>query len=227
MNAFAKMSAVALGTALAAATIPSTAQAATIVQTFPFDIDLAIDGSSTSYSFGGTFASPFEKFDGTSPLQLQEVILGGSIEYDFEVTCPTPGCVLGLDATVGIAGVGSESFSSGPVPVPPGTITDELLLGAVGGDNPFSGAIAIAPDFLPLDVFVGAPGEPLFPPISFSGTLTSTPSIFGSATASGEVVLTYEAVPEPATTAGLAIAAGMGLWAKRKKSAATSDSENA
>ncbi|MEO1133934.1 MAG: PEP-CTERM sorting domain-containing protein [Cyanobacteria bacterium J06639_1] len=224
MNAFVKVSALALGTTLATTVfLPSAARAATIVQSLPFAFDFAIDGSSTSYSFGGTLASPFVVFDEASPLELEEVILSGSIAYDFEFTCPPSpfgGCALGLDGSVGIPGVGSESFSTGTIPVPSGTVTDESVLAILGGDNPFSGSISIAPNPLPLDLFIGPAGEPLFPSIAFDGSLTSTPSIFGSASAVGEIVLTYEAVPEPATVTGLLVAGGLGVLVKRRKSAA-------
>ncbi|MEM9157150.1 MAG: PEP-CTERM sorting domain-containing protein [Cyanobacteria bacterium P01_F01_bin.33] len=215
MNAFLKVSAAVLGSAVLSTTLAtSSARAATIVQ--------SVSASDDSFSIsGGIFPFafdipdvPFDKFD-TSLGTLNSVSAAGSLTYDFTGTCSNPlGCTVAIDASASVPQLSfSDSFTGG-ITLPPGTISDSDTL---------SGSIGLAPP-LPLSFFEGVADEPLLtsPVGSVSGTLAIDPlaSAIGSFDVNLDLIYDFTPVPEPATTAGLAIAGAMGFLAKRKKSVA-------
>lgn len=211
-HTFVRVSAAVLGSTALAVSFSASARAATIAQPIsgsldfstPFDLVEVVDLSSFS----------FNSFD-TSLGSLNSVSVGGAIAGSYMGQCFLPSCSAFVGAALDLSSPVAFSVADGFV----------FDTGSDPGADAFSfaGSVEIAPP-LPLAVFEGA-GEPLFAPLD--GTLEigilPSPGLTGTAALTYDLALVYdfEPVPEPATTTGLLIAGGMGLLAKRKKSAAS------
>lgn len=218
MHVFLKVSTAVLGSTVVAMTLAAApARAATLVQSVSAADTFSVGPGAFPFSFDVS-ASVFEKFD-TSLGTLNSVSATGSLVYDISGACSDlVGCAVGIDAAASVPDLNfSDSFTGG-VTVPTGSVAQSDTL---------TGSIGVAPP-LPLSFFEGVAGEPLFaidPAGSVSGTLGLAPGLSGDVAFAFELDLIYdfEPVPEPVTTAGLLIAGGMGVMARRRKSTISDD----
>ncbi|MEO0853367.1 MAG: PEP-CTERM sorting domain-containing protein, partial [Cyanobacteria bacterium J06648_11] len=151
---------------------------------------------------------------------LNSVSLFGSASGSYSGVCTSPlgGCSAIASVGVTIPGLGIDDSFDAP-----------FLTGPDPGSDSFAVAdsITIAPDFAPLAFFESF--APIPGPVG-AITVGILPDPFLTGTASLDydlsIVYDFEPVPEPATTAGLLIAGGLGILAKRRKTTAASDEEN-
>ncbi|MEO1133933.1 MAG: PEP-CTERM sorting domain-containing protein [Cyanobacteria bacterium J06639_1] len=223
MKSILKVSAAVLGSATVVSLLAAPARAASFTQLVDADELFFTTGAPGLFPpvLEDTISlpdAPLVPFD-TSLGTLNFVILEGFASGGFDGDCLAESCspVVSFDLEIPALGI-SESdgfgFSTGPDP-------DSFFFPPI----PF--AFEIAPDPIPLsefeDLFFGGPS--VIPADSLELTIGLDPDeLTGFAGLEYELFLTYDftPVPEPATTAGLLVAGGLGFLAKRKKKSADS-----